>query len=39
MREVVIVEAGQSPIGKKEGALSAAHPTELLAQVMSGIFL
>ena len=33
MREVVIVEAGRSPIGKKKGALSAAHPTELLAQV------
>jgi len=34
MREVVIVEAGRSPIGKKKGALSSAHPTELLAQVM-----
>jgi acetyl-CoA C-acetyltransferase len=34
MREVVIVEAGRSPIGKKKGALSSAHPTELLAQVI-----
>jgi acetyl-CoA C-acetyltransferase len=34
MREVVIVAAGRSPIGKKNGALSAAHPTELLGQVM-----
>jgi acetyl-CoA C-acetyltransferase len=34
MREVVIVAAGRSPIGKKNGALSAAHPTELLAQVI-----
>jgi acetyl-CoA C-acetyltransferase len=37
MREVVIVEAGRSPIGKKKGALSAAHPTELLAQVMAEV--
>jgi acetyl-CoA C-acetyltransferase len=34
MRDVVIVEAGRSPIGKKKGALSGAHPTELLGQVM-----
>src|SRR5208283_6115594 len=34
MREVVIVEAGRSPIGKKKGALSSAHPTEMLAQVL-----
>jgi acetyl-CoA C-acetyltransferase len=34
MRDVVIVEAGRSPIGKKKGALSAAHPTELLGQVL-----
>ena len=37
MRGVVIVEAGRSPIGKKNGALSAAHPTELLAQVMMAV--
>src|SRR5215472_14365710 len=34
MRDVVIVAAARSPIGKKNGALSAAHPTELLGQVM-----
>ena len=34
MREVVIVEAGRSPIGKKNGTLSSAHPAELLGQVM-----
>jgi acetyl-CoA C-acetyltransferase len=34
MRDVVIVAAGRSPIGKKNGVLSAAHPTELLAQVI-----
>ncbi len=34
MRDVVIVEAGRSPIGKKKGALSSAHPTEMLAQVI-----
>jgi acetyl-CoA C-acetyltransferase len=37
MRAVVIVEAGRSPIGKKNGALSAAHPTELLGQVMMAV--
>jgi acetyl-CoA C-acetyltransferase len=37
MRDVVIVEAGRSPIGKKKGALSAAHPTELLGQVMAEV--
>jgi acetyl-CoA C-acetyltransferase len=34
MRDVVIVEMGRSPIGKKKGALSSAHPAEMLAQVM-----
>src|SRR6516164_6447199 len=37
MREVVIVAAGRSPIGKKKGALSNAHPTELLAQVIAEV--
>jgi len=37
MREVVIVAAGRSPIGKKNGALSGAHPTELLGQVMMAV--
>ncbi len=34
MREVVIVEAGRSPVGKKNGTLAGAHPTELLGQVL-----
>jgi acetyl-CoA C-acetyltransferase len=34
MREVVIVEAGRSPIGKKNGTLATAHPSEILGQVM-----
>ncbi len=37
MRDVVIVEAGRSPIGKKKGALSNAHPTEMLAQVIAEV--
>src|ERR1700675_141354 len=37
MREVVIVEAGRPPIGKKKGAPSAPHPTELLGQVMMAV--
>jgi len=37
MRDVVIVEAGRSPIGKKKGALSAVHPTELLASIMMAV--
>jgi acetyl-CoA acetyltransferase len=34
---VVTIEAGRSPIGKKKGALSSAHPTELLAQLMAEV--
>jgi len=37
MRDVVIIEAGRSPIGKKNGCLAAAHPTELLGQVMLAV--
>jgi acetyl-CoA C-acetyltransferase len=37
MRDVVIVEAGRSPIGKKKGALSNAHPAELLGQVIAEV--
>lgn len=33
MREVVIVEAVRSPIGKRNGGLSTIHPAELLSQV------
>ncbi|MCP5024806.1 MAG: acetyl-CoA C-acyltransferase [Actinomycetia bacterium] len=34
MREVVIVEAGRSPIGKKNGSLASAHPADILGPVM-----
>ena len=37
MSEVVIVEAGRSPIGKRNGSLSPAHPTETLGQVMMAV--
>jgi len=37
MRDVVIVEVGRSPIGRKKGALSSAHPAELLGQVISEV--
>jgi acetyl-CoA C-acetyltransferase len=32
--DVVIVAAGRSPIGKRNGSLATAHPTEVLGQVM-----
>jgi len=35
MSEVVIVEAVRSPIGKRNGSLSALHSTALLAQVQA----
>jgi acetyl-CoA C-acetyltransferase len=34
MREVVIVEAGRSPIGRKGGSLATAHPADVLGPVM-----
>jgi len=34
MTEVVIVEAGRSPIGKRAGGLAAAHPADILGPVM-----
>ncbi|PGL70235.1 thiolase family protein [Bacillus sp. AFS055030] len=34
MREVVIVEAVRTPIGKHKGALSATHPQELAAHTL-----
>ena len=37
MRDVVIVAAGRSPIGKKKGALSSAHPTEMLGEVIAEV--
>jgi acetyl-CoA C-acetyltransferase len=34
MRDVVIVEAGRSAIGKRGGALAATHPSDVLGPVM-----
>ena len=34
MSEVVVVDAARSAIGKRDGSLSAAHPTDVLGQVM-----
>ena len=34
MGEVVIVEAGRSPIGKRNGSLAGAHPADVLGPVM-----
>ncbi|HET8929302.1 MAG TPA: steroid 3-ketoacyl-CoA thiolase [Acidimicrobiales bacterium] len=33
MREVVIIEAVRTPIGKRNGGLSSVHPVDLLAQI------
>ncbi|MGH2830853.1 MAG: thiolase family protein [Actinomycetota bacterium] len=37
MRDAVIVGAVRSPIGKKNGALSGIHPTDLLGTVLRGL--
>ena len=34
MNTVVIVDAARSPVGKKNGSLGGAHPTDVLGQVM-----
>ncbi|MGH9000186.1 MAG: acetyl-CoA C-acyltransferase [Acidimicrobiia bacterium] len=34
MREVVIVGAGRSPVGKKNGSLATAHPADVLGPVV-----
>ncbi len=34
MTDVVIVDAARSPVGKKNGSLGGAHPTDVLGQVM-----
>jgi acetyl-CoA acyltransferase len=36
-RDVVIVEALRSPLGRRNGALSGWHPVELTAQVLRGL--
>ena len=37
MNEVVIVEAGRSPVGRRNGSLAGAHPTDVLGQVLNGV--
>ncbi len=37
MSEVVIVDAVRTAIGKRDGALAHAHPTDVLGQVMMGL--
>ena len=37
MREVVIVEAVRTPIGKRNGGLSTVHPADLLAAVQRAV--
>ncbi|NQZ95257.1 MAG: steroid 3-ketoacyl-CoA thiolase [Myxococcales bacterium] len=38
MREVVIVDAVRSPLGKRRGAMSAMHSIDLLASVQQALF-
>jgi acetyl-CoA C-acetyltransferase len=37
MREVVIVEAVRTPIGKRNGGLSSVHPADLLSEVQRSV--
>jgi acetyl-CoA acetyltransferase family protein len=37
MREVVIIDAVRSPIGRHNGALSSVRPDDLLAEVLKGL--
>jgi acetyl-CoA acetyltransferase len=37
MKEVVIVEAGRSPVGRRNGSLAEAHPTDVLGQILTGV--
>jgi acetyl-CoA C-acetyltransferase len=37
MRDVYIVEAARSPLGKRGGGLSTLHPSDLLAAVQRGV--
>ncbi|MCV7357490.1 thiolase family protein [Mycolicibacterium fluoranthenivorans] len=37
MAEAVIVEAVRAPVGRRNGALSGVHPSELSAQVLNGL--
>ena len=37
MREVVIIDAVRSPIGRAGGALSSVRPDDLLADILKGL--
>src|SRR5258705_11481386 len=37
MREVVIVEAGRSAVGRKHGALANTHPIDILGPVQAAV--
>jgi len=37
MRDVFIVEAGRSPLGRRGGSLSTLHPVDLLAAIQKGV--
>src|SRR5262249_15327175 len=37
MKEVVIVEAGRSPVGRRSVSLAEAHPTDVLVHVRHGV--
>jgi acetyl-CoA C-acetyltransferase len=37
MRDVFIVEAGRSPLGRRGGGLSTLHPSDLLASIQRGV--
>ena len=37
MREVVIVEAARTPLGKRNGQLAASHATEMLGAVQGAV--
>jgi len=37
MRDAVIVEAVRTPVGKRDGALSGVHPTDLSAKVLQAL--
>ena len=37
MRDAVIVEAGRTPVGKRNGGLSGTHPADLSAHVLKSL--
>jgi acetyl-CoA acyltransferase len=39
MRDAVIVEAVRTPVGKRNGALSGIHPTDLSAHILTSLVL